>query len=146
MERERQGDGVMKAAAKGWVCVWMVYLLGAAIAAARRPHYPPDWKSDLAVLCIYLGATGLVTLIASTCIAVPYIRWVGSERLARKPWRMYLETAALALISTAVLTPMVKPQAESFALNFLPLAAFGLGVSVAGSFFYLRDLKSRLSV
>lgn len=144
MNRERRAAAVMKASARGWGCHWLFFLLAAAIKTIKsyKVTFHTPGNAGLTVFVFILAATGLVTFAATVFLIGPYVLWIDAERLARDPWRMYLETSILAVISATLLTPFVKPQAESFGTTLLLLAIFALGVSLTASFFYLHDLKT----
>jgi hypothetical protein len=143
MEGRRRADGVIKASAKGWGCVLGLFLLAGAIKSYKGPQSHTSWDIDqVSILCFEVAATALVTGVATLCLAFQYVRWVTPEVLEQHSWRMYVETAILAVVGSLLLTFIVRPQAESFRKTFFPLAIFAVSVSIAGSFFYLRDLKS----
>lgn len=136
MQGKRRAEGVIEASAKGWGCVWGLFLLVGAINTYTGPQRHTAWDIDqVSILCFEMAATALVTGVATLCLAVPYVHWVTPEVLEQHSWRMYVGTAILAIVGTVLLTLLVKPQAESFRSTFLPMAIFAVSVAIAGSFF-----------
>lgn len=133
------------AAVKGWACIWLFYLLAQAVRIILRPSNIPI-SDTLSLLLIYMVATGFVTLLATISLIPLYFLWVSPVRLLQNRWRMYLETALIAMLCTALLTPILKASVNTFLSEFLVLSAFAVGVSLLGSFFFLRSFQKNQSL
>jgi hypothetical protein len=127
-------------AAKGWLCVWFLVLLLWTISSLRTPGHVPltDW---LSILLIWVVSTGIVTLAATILLVVPYVCMRGVDTLLQKPWLIYVESGAIAILASFVLTHFVKPTAETFWTGLKPYLIFALVTSLTSSAFYMQRVK-----
>jgi uncharacterized membrane protein YkvI len=98
-----------------------------------------DW---LSILLIWVVSTGIVTLAATILLIVPYVCLRGVDTLLHKSWLIYVESGAIAIFATFVLTHFVKPTAETFWTSLKPFLIFALVTSLTSSAFYMRRVKA----
>jgi uncharacterized membrane protein YkvI len=98
-----------------------------------------DW---LSMLLIWAVSTGIVTLATTLLLIVPYVCLRGVDSLLHKPWLIYVESGAIAIFSSFVLTHFVKPTAETFWTSLKPFLTFALVTSLTSSAFYMQRVKA----
>ena len=128
-------------AIKGWMCVWALLLVLQSVSFFRyRGRIPP---SDLlSILLIWIVSTGIVTLLATILLIVPYVCLRDFNTLHHKPWLIYVESGAIAVLASLALTYFAKPSAETFWTALKPYMLFALVTSLTSSFFYQRRMEA----
>ena len=130
-------------AAKGFLCVWLLFTLLIFINIARTGAHEPIL--NYSIFLIYFVCTGIVTLAATTLGVIPYVCLRGTDSMLRKPWRMYVESCIIAFFASVILTHFVKPSAVTFWRSLWPYLRFALLTSTSSSVFYMRGLRQAAS-
>lgn len=97
---------------------------------------------QLSMYLIYGIATGIVTVAATVLLIVPYVCLRGVNALRQRPWLIYVESGAITIFASVVLTHFVKPTAKTFLHTFYPYVVFALATSIASSAFYMSKVKA----
>ena len=110
------------------------------------PYRAPTWLLSPATGIFWLG-TGLVTLLVTAALILPYVSLRSCESLLREPWRLYVEPACAGLACMAGLCLRKRPTAlydPRYRSGFVGLMAIALITSSLSSYFFLHFLRRTL--
>ena len=143
------------AAALGWLTASVLQAFYGGVLGYLRARYYGYvarwglWHSVVVPAVYWSVFTGIFTLLATTVFILPYVALRSSAGILSRPWRMYVEPAALGVCCITLFDLHYHPSAYTV-WRYFPMQvgymAFALLTSLLSSFFFLRALRRQVRI